>query len=202
LLAQALSERGESAESIAHYRKAVEFRPDFAAAHANLGFALMQVGGSREARSHLEQALSIGLESEEVHVALGTLALRRHEAEPAVRHFREALRLNPDQPSAANNLAWLLATSESDRVRDPAESIRIAEATLVTAAGSNPAVLDTIAAAYAAAGRFEAAVRTATDAARLAREAGDGALAEEIEARLVLYRSDRPYVDRLPPAGG
>jgi len=202
LLAQALSERGEWAESIEHYRKALESRPDFAAAHANLGFALMQIGRFREARSHLEQALSIGLESEEVHVALATLALRRREPEPAVRHFRDALRLNPDHPSAANNLAWLLATSGSDRVRDPAESIRIAEAMLVTAGGSNPAVLDTIAAAYAAAGRFEAAVRTATDAARLAREAGDGALAEEIEGRLALYRSGRPYVDRSRPSKG
>jgi len=200
LLAQALAERGEWSESIEHYRMAIELRPGFAEAHANLGFALMQVERPEAARRHLEQALSLGLESAEVHTALGMLALQRRDGESAVRHLREGLRLRPDQPSAANNLAWLLATSPSERVRDAEESIRIVEAMATTVKGNRGAVLDTLAAAYAAADRFEAAIRTASEAADVAREDGDDALANEIETRLALYRSHRAYVERSPLA--
>jgi hypothetical protein len=41
-------------------------------------------------------------------------------------------------------------------------------------------VLDTLAAAYAAAGQRDAASRTAREAAALARQLGDAALADEI----------------------
>jgi tetratricopeptide (TPR) repeat protein len=200
LLARALAESGHWSESIEHYRKAIGLRPGFAEAHANLGFALMQVERPEDARRNLERALSLGLETAQVHVALGMLALERRDAEPAVRHLREGLRLRPDQPSVANNLAWLLATSRSERVRDAEESIRIAEAMAVTVKGNRGAVLDTLAAAYAAGGRFEAAIRTASEAADVAREDGDDALASEIGMRLALYRSHRAYVERSPLA--
>jgi tetratricopeptide (TPR) repeat protein len=200
LLAQALAERGDWPESIEHYRMAIELRPGFAEAHANLGFALAQVERSEDARRHLEHALSLGLESAEVHVALGMLALQRRDGEPAVRHLREGLRLRPDQPSAANNLAWLLATSPSERIRNAEESIRIAEPMAATVKDDRSAVLDTLAAAYAAAGRFEAAIRTASEAAAVAREDDDGALAKDIEMRLALYRSHRAYIGPSPLA--
>jgi hypothetical protein len=59
-------------------------------------------------------------------------------------------------------------------------------------------VLDTLAAAYSAAGRFEEARRTAEIAMRLAREAGSDALVGEIEQRLALYREARPFIDVDP----
>jgi hypothetical protein len=173
---------------------------DPATAHAYRGLALMQAGPSEEARRHLEQALSLGHESGAVHAALGTLAMRRGEAEVAVRHLRAALRHRPDLHGAANNLAWLLATNPSAPVRDPEEAIRLAEATRAAMSAPPATVIDTLAAAYAAAGRFDEAIGTATEAAALARESGDGTLADEIEARLALYRSGTAYVDRAGPA--
>jgi Flp pilus assembly protein TadD len=52
-----------------------------------------------------------------------------------------------------------------------------------------PSELNTLAVAYAAAGRFDAAVATAQKAVDLARSAGQDELAKQIEARLELYRS-------------
>jgi tetratricopeptide (TPR) repeat protein len=112
----------------------------------------------------------------------------------AVRHYREALRLDPGLRQASNNLAWLLATSESERIRDPAESIRLAEQAARSTGARDPAVLDTLAVGYAAAGRFQEAIRTASQAEALARAAGDAALGDEIRARLALYQRQRPYV--------
>jgi hypothetical protein len=53
--------------------------------------------------------------------------------------------------------------------------------------------LDTLAVAYAAAGRFDAAIATAQNAIDLARAAGQADLVKEIEARLELYRSGCAY---------
>jgi tetratricopeptide (TPR) repeat protein len=175
-------------------------RPDSAAAHANIGLELMEDGRFQDARRHLERSLSLGLEAAEVHAALGSLALRRADPELAVRHLRRAVRDRPDLHSIANNLAWLLATSPSERMRDPEEAIRIAEATVGALQEPNAAMLDTLAAGYAAAGRFDAAIRTAAAASALARETGDAAQADEIAARLVLYRSHTAYIDRPEPA--
>jgi hypothetical protein len=56
-----------------------------------------------------------------------------------------------------------------------------------------------LAAAYASAGRFEAAVRSASQAASLAQPQGQTGLSEQIRARLDLYREQRAFVDAKSP---
>jgi len=53
--------------------------------------------------------------------------------------------------------------------------------------------LDTLAAAYAAAGRFKDAVATAQKAIELAKSAGQTQVVSEIEPRLQLYRNGQAY---------
>ena len=114
----------------------------------------------------------------------------------AVRHGREALRLDPTLDSAANNLAWILATSPDPNARNPEESIRIMERLLGKAERPDPAHLDTLAAAFAAAGRFPDAIDTAVRAEKLAREQRRSAMVEEIRVRLARYREAEPWIER------
>ena len=58
---------------------------------------------------------------------------------------------------------------------------------------NNPSWLDTLAAAYAEAGRFAEAVQTAERALRLAVAKGDRSLAAAMETHLQLYRKQEPY---------
>jgi hypothetical protein len=60
------------------------------------------------------------------------------------------------------------------------------------------AYLDTLAAALAAAGRFNDAIAAAQKAIVLAKTAGQSQLAADIERHLELYRAGRAY---LAPAG-
>ncbi len=104
--------------------------------------------------------------------------------------------MQPGYTEAANNLAWLLATAADPALRDPREAIRLVEA---DARGSEaPWLLDTLAAAYAADGRFEQAIQTVDRAARIASEQKLTASAEEIRERLSLYRRHEAYVDTEP----
>ena len=57
----------------------------------------------------------------------------------------------------------------------------------------DPEILDTLAAAYAEAGRFAEAVSTAQRALELAESQERARLAEQIGARLALYQAGQPY---------
>jgi hypothetical protein len=61
----------------------------------------------------------------------------------------------------------------------------------------DPSALDALAAACAAAGRFDEAVSAASEAAATARRAGAAQQLADIERRLALYRSTKPYVEEI-----
>jgi len=64
------------------------------------------------------------------------------------------------------------------------------------AGAESPQVLDTLAAAYAEAGRYAAAVETAKQALNLNASQNNPPLAEAIQARLKLYEGNFPYHEK------
>ena len=125
-------------------------------------------------------------------VLVGNGRLARGEAKQAAALYREALRINVDYEEAQNNLAWLLATHADENIRNPQEAVHYAELA-VAAAGDVAPLLDTLAAAYAADGRFEEAINTAKKAIRLATKQAQWQLAQRIERRLRSYEAGQPY---------
>ncbi len=192
-LAQLMIQEGDFEGAAENAERALEIDPDAAEARMELGFALLQLARFGEAESQLARARELGADSATLYASLARAAAALDRPRDAVRHGREALRRDPDLVPAANNLAWLLATSADPAVRDPAESIRIAQQALRAAGGSHPNVLDTLAAGYAAAGRFEEAVQTAERAAALARERGAQDLERQIHQHLERYRAGEAY---------
>jgi hypothetical protein len=61
--------------------------------------------------------------------------------------------------------------------------------------GEPPWILDTLATGYAAAGRYDDAIRTAEKAEALALKRDLPDLAREIRKHLDLYRAGEPYVE-------
>ena len=111
----------------------------------------------------------------------------------AVVQWREAVRLQPKQIAFANNLAWVLATCPDAAVRDGAEAVQLAQRAVQLSGGQEPAILGTLAAAYAEAGRFPEAVQTARNALDLATQQNQQALADALRAKIALYEAGRPY---------
>ena len=98
---------------------------------------------------------------------------------------------------ARNNLAWLLATSPRDDVRDGKRAIEVIEP--IAYMYRTWGYFDTLAAAYASAGEFAAATDIQTFALRLAENAEqspEDKVIEEMRARLTSYRDRRSYIDR------
>jgi tetratricopeptide (TPR) repeat protein len=186
--------------ALARYQEAVRIDPEHARANGLLGLALVASHRLLEARPHLETALREQPGNSRLHAAMAAVASAEGKLAEAVEYNREALRLEPTLRSARNNLAWLLATSPEASLRDPAEALRLAEGLRDETREPGANLLDTLAAAYAAAGRFDEAVRSAEQAAALAEAEGDLALAQTIRKQTSSYRSRKPYTAAYPSA--
>jgi len=191
-LGDALLRQGRPDEALRAYREALAREPGHARAQAGLGLALLRAGRPDEALEPLRRAVAADPDDASARLGLARAYAALGRPRAALRHFGEALRLRPRWPAAASGRAWILATSADARVRDPDAAIRLAEAARAQGPAP-PELLDALAAAYAAAGRFDDAVRTASEAHALAARR-DPALAAELRARLALYRTRRPYV--------
>jgi hypothetical protein len=101
--------------------------------------------------------------------------------------------LEPDDPETCNNLAWTLATSPREKLRNGEEAVRVAEHGCALTGYKKTMFVGTLAAAYAEAGRFEDAVKTAETALSLANAAGEKDLAAKNLELLNFYRARKPY---------
>ncbi len=197
-LGNALAARGRFDEAIENYRLAIQINPNYCEALDNLGVALATRGRFDEAIENYRLAIQINSNRPETFFHLGMTLGQLGRTREAVAQYREALRLNPDLAGALNNLAWVLAASSDDDLRDGAEAVRLAEHTCELTHDGEPLFIGTLAAAYAEAGHFPEAVITAEKAERLATTAGQTAVAANNRHLLELYRAGKPYHEPAP----
>jgi Flp pilus assembly protein TadD len=188
----ALVNEGQVDEAIKQFRQGLIIRPSNAGAHKNLGIALATQGKIDEAINQFRQAIVIKPTDAEAHYQLAVALAGREQVEEAVVQYREDLALRPDHAETHNNLAWLLATCPAAALRNGAKAVTHAQRAQQFL-GNVPGVLDTLAAAYAEAGRFPEALATARKALDLATQQHDQPLANGLRARIVLYESGKPY---------
>lgn len=96
-------------------------------------------------------------------------------------------------PTGVSDLARFLAVHPDAKFRNGAEAVRLAEHAAELLKGQDAQTLDTLAAAYAEAGRFAEATETAKKAISLATATGQKPLAIEIQKRSELYQSGRSF---------
>ena len=195
-LGMALVQEGKPDEAVPHLTRALKANPDDAVARTSMGIAMAQGGDMAAAIEHFSAAARIVPNDAEARYNLARALEQAGRTPEAIRQYREALRLDPRGPEAANNLAWLFATNPDAGVRDPREAVRLAEFACRLTSNADAGNLDTLAAAYAAAGRFKDAVSTGRKALDLAGKAGRSDLADQTGERLRLYERGKAYVAR------
>ena len=161
--------------------------------HNNYGYMLLESDRADEAIAHFEEAVRINPRFVEAYVNIGVGCLGQGRRDLAVNHWRKVVELKPDSAEVLNNLGWVLAATEDANYHNSAEAVKFAERACALTEYGRPEFLDTLAAAYAAMGRFAEAVGTAERAIKLAEAGGRKDLAREIRKRLLLYRSGQPY---------
>jgi protein O-mannosyl-transferase len=129
---------------------------------------------------------------------LGMVLAGEGRGREAIDQWQTALKLSPDDPLALNSLAWLLATSRDAALRNGREAVALAQRAVEVSQRADPGILDTLAAAYAEAGRFPDAIKTAAEAETLASKQGKAALAKKLQARLELYRKGSAFRESGP----
>jgi Flp pilus assembly protein TadD len=194
-LGATLLQEGKLDEGSVWLEKALQIDPNYADAHANLGYALRLQGNLDGALVQLEEAVRLNPELPAPHFHLGHVLARMGRTKQAVAQFEEALRLMPDSAQCMNDLAWFLATAGSADVRDADRATELARRACELTAYKKPDLLDTLAAAYAADGKFSKAIETSEKALELCNLPEQNALKEQISSRLTLYNKDRPYIE-------
>jgi tetratricopeptide (TPR) repeat protein len=121
--------------------------------------------------AHLEErwvlrAIEKAPERPELYSRLGYLYHNGGNYEGAVQAYMESLTVAQENPEALNNLAWLYATCEDARYRDPEQAVYLAEKAV--ALDTRPHILDTLAESYYVNGQVEEAAAAGTYALRLA----------------------------------
>jgi len=184
----ALVQQGKIKEAIAEWEEALRIRPDYAEVHNNLGIALAMDGRMSEAIDHWQEALKLSPDSADTHNNLAYALSTTGKTREAILHYEEVLRLKPDYLQALDSYARLLATLAPADGGDPNRAIALASRACSLTGNREATYHATLALAYAAAGRFPDATKSAQDAVELARAAGHPELAREFQGRLDLYR--------------
>jgi tetratricopeptide (TPR) repeat protein len=202
LLGATLARRGRSEEAIASYRRALALEPSLRRAlgveglahvHGQLAAVLTSRGEREAALGQLERAIRLAPEETDFYKSQAALLGRLARESEAAAAYREALRRGDRSPEVLNNLAWLLAAARDPGLHSPHEAVRLAREAAELTENADPRVLDTLAAAHAAAGQRNAAIDAARRALALAEAQDRPALARAIRERL-------SQLDDVPPA--
>jgi membrane associated rhomboid family serine protease/tetratricopeptide (TPR) repeat protein len=151
-----------AAEALEEFKQALHDDPESPIAQVGLATAYQQNGDLAKAQQTLEALVGKDPHNPEQQEELGEIYLERKLYPQAIERFREALRLQPNAAVSHNNLAWLYATSEDPKYRNPAQALEHARRAVDLSKWREPTFVDTLAEAFYASGNFSEAVKVET----------------------------------------
>ena len=185
------------AKARADYDAAIALEPKLLSAYANRASAWQEQKEFDKSLADYNAAIDIDGGIGYLYAGRGRAYSEKKEFLKARFDFEEAADLDPSVDHL-NAVAWLLSTCPDNQIRNPRKALRFAERAVrlsetddKTAAGD---ILDTLAAAYAAVGRFKDAVRSQEEA--LEDPEFVEAHGDDGRQRLELYREKKPYVEK------
>ncbi|MFN0009906.1 MAG: tetratricopeptide repeat protein [Planctomycetota bacterium] len=179
-------------EGIAEYEAALRIDPDHFRANSKLGIALGSQAKLDAALTHLQKALSSRPGDVETRRWVATTLTLKGRVEDAIAEHRKLLEADPDDVGAMNSIAWIRATHPDGAHRDAKEAVAFAERARDHSPTPNLVLLETLAAAYAEAGRFDEAGTISDQAIELAGSLGQARDTERLRAQRELYRARKP----------
>lgn len=188
--------QGKVNEAIACFNEVLRVGKDSPDVYYFLGLAEVRQEKYDDAVTHFTDALRLKQGHINARLQLAYTLVKLDRVRQAVEHFYKILQLKPDHLTALNGVAWVLATRNDIETQEPIKAVEFAERACELTNYQNAGAMDTLAAAYAAAGKFSLAIETAEKAVELAISQNNIELTQEIQNRLRLYKVKQPYYEK------
>ena len=194
----AYDRKGEYEKAIEDYNQALNLNSKDYYACSNRGIAYVHKGEYDKAIEDYNQAISLNPKYADAYNNRGNAYNNKGEYEKAVGDYTQAISLNPKYDLAYRNIAWFLATCPDEKYRNGGKAIEFAQKALESEPNS-PQFLDTLAAAYAEAGKFEDAVKTQEKAIEMLNEKDKDKSLSEYTEHLNFYKANKPWREKKEP---
>jgi len=187
------SRKGRHDEAVSYYQTAISLAPNNVTSYNNLGEALFNSGRPEQATAWFEKCFRINPKFPDAYLNLSAIYLLADRSADAISILRRGVRSTMGFIPISVRLAWLVATTPNQELRNGAEAMILAKTACQKTAYSDPKILDVLAAGYAEAGQFDNAIQTARNAYQLAQSSHKEELAKQIKLRLSLYLAGKPF---------
>lgn len=192
--ASALDDRGRTVEAVPLMREVIAKRPDSSEAHNDLGVMLWTLGQREDAIEITRRSYAIRATPGAAR-NLATMEAGCGNQRGQIEALRAVLELEPGDLDSARWLAWVLATSPDNSLRNGQEAVILAERVLREGGTDTKAVLALIA-AQAETGRFEEAGKNARSLIRMLEASGDPAVTDIRKVVTDTVEAGRPIRSR------
>ena len=188
------ADRNDYPAAIADFRRLVRINGDDPVLIGQLGLLYLAAKQPREAIRRFTRALELDDNQFLSRRARSDAEISIGEHTAAIRDLEKALSLEPDNEGVLNNLAWLLATSPDDALRDGPRAIEIASKACEKTEWKQAHIISTLAAGYAEAGDFDQAKKYSRQAVYTGDSPPD--VKQQLESELASYEAGKPWRER------
>lgn len=177
------------------FNEAVRVNNQDAASIAGRGKAAARMGKTREGLQDLDMAVKMLPKDASLRLQRADLYLAIRAHGTALEDYRAAATLNPQSGHALRGMAWIMSTAPDQRLRNAEEGVKLAQKAMELDGNNDPRYVETLAAAYANSGQFDAAA----ELLKHALESAKGDAAGRIQAQLAVYKEGKPFRDGPEP---
>lgn len=187
-----LYKQGKYAEAMFDLNRAITYAPRLPLAYNNRAVCFVELGEFEKAVKDYTESLELSGENPLVYANRGVAYEGLGDFAKAKKDYQQAEEIGGSVSEIANTVAWFYATCPSDNYRDGEKAIEMVTKACEAADWEDASFIDTLAAAYAEQGEFEAAVKYANQAVELV----DGDKQGEYKKRLELFEAEKPYTSQ------
>ncbi len=180
---------GEIVAATHCYKQALSFNSQFTQARYNLGNAYVAVGRFEDAIKQYQIALELRPSLVQAHYNLGICYLKTGRDKEAIFEYELLIKKDPLHQIALHKLAWILATSPDETIRNGDRAVRLALRAMKLSEKQDQGGLESMAAAHAEVGDFAQAIEFQEEAVFLVEDSES----TNSRARLRLYKKRKPF---------
>ncbi len=194
-------QKGQLADGITQLREALRLNPGNVETEYNLALGLIQQQQWNEASEILQRVAPAWPNNADAQYRYGLALAHQGKSREAMSQYAQALLLRPDFAEALDALAWIAATDPHPELRNGPQAVAMAGRACELTGRQQPAMLLTLAAAYAETGQFSEALAAAEKGRDIAKTKGNKELVEKAALMRNAFEKRQSFRDSINKPG-